>query len=81
MAIPGEYFLEPEASVKVMGMIAAVPKPVKQKPIIEGQNVGNIMARKIPKKMKQALTIKVLAIPISSTTRSEANLESAMQIM
>ena len=40
IAIPGEYFFDPDANVKVMGMMAAVPNPVKQKPIIEGQNVG-----------------------------------------
>lgn len=57
IAIPGEYFLEPEARLNVMGMTAAVPKPVRQKPIIDGQNVGKIIARAIPKKMKQELTI------------------------
>src|SRR5687768_3578052 len=81
MAIPGEYFFDPEASVKVIGIIAAVPNPVRQKPIIEGQNVGNRMASRIPKKIKPELTIKVVAIPIFSTRRSDANLERAMQIM
>lgn len=81
MAIPGEYFFEPEARVKVIGMIDAVPKPVKQNPIMDGQKVGKVMARKIPKKVKQELTIKVLAIPILSTTRSDANRDRAMQIM
>jgi hypothetical protein len=81
MAIPGEYFLEPDARVKVMGMIAAVPNPVRQKPSSEGQNVGKRMARKMPKKMKQELTMNVFAIPIFSTRRSEANLESAIHII
>ncbi len=37
MVTPGEYFLEEPASRKVMGIIAAVPKPTRQKPIIAGQ--------------------------------------------
>jgi hypothetical protein len=81
IAIPGEYFVEPEASVNVMGITAAVPKPTKQNPSMEGQKVGKRMASKIPVKTKQALKTNVFAIPILSTTRSDANLDIAIQII
>src|SRR5687768_11224201 len=72
IAIPGEYFFDPEASVNVIGIIAAVPKPVRQNPISDSQNVGNKTASRIPKNIKQALKMYVLAMPIHSTRWSEA---------
>ena len=64
-----------------MGIIAAVPTPVRQNPIIDGQNVGKPIANNIPVRIRQELTMKVLDIPIISTMRSERNLDKAMQIM
>ena len=81
MAIPGEYFWDPEANVNVIGIIAPVPSPTRQKPIIAGQNRGNPIANSIPKKIRHALRTYVFGIPISSTIRSDAKREIAMQIM
>ena len=81
IARPGEYFFEPDARVNVIGIIAAVPMPVRQKPTIDGQNVGKITASNIPAKIRQELAIKVLDIPMISTTLSERNLDRAMQII
>ena len=81
IAIPGEYFVEADASVNVMGITAAVPNPTKQNPSIDGQKVGKRIASKMPVTTKQALMMNVFAIPISSTTRSDANLDKAIQII
>lgn len=81
IAKPGEYFRDVDASVNVMGTIAAVPKPTKQNPIIEVQNVGKIIAIQIPENINVALIANVLGIPILSTMRSETKRDIAMQIM
>jgi hypothetical protein len=57
MAIPGEYFWECPANVKVIGMIDAVPKPTRLKPSIDGQKVGRVTASPMPTKIKDALMI------------------------
>ncbi|MNY59288.1 hypothetical protein D3C86_1957190 [compost metagenome] len=55
MAIPAEYFLEAPASAYDMGIIAAVPKPTSEKPIIAVQKYGKIMARLMPEIINRAL--------------------------
>ena len=81
IAIPGEYFLEPDANVNVMGTIAAVPNPTRQKPSIDIQKPGKVTAMIIPLKINKALTTNSFGIPILSIMLSHANRESAMQII
>ena len=57
IAIPGEYFLEFPANVKVIGITKALPKPTSENPNIAGQKLGNNIAIKIPEKINNALNM------------------------
>ena len=81
IAIPGEYFFEKPARVKVMGTTDAVPKPTSEKPISAGQKYGKIIASRIPLIIIDPLRIYVAGIPILSMIRSEMNLDEAMNVM
>ena len=66
IAIPAEYFFDPVDSTNVIGITEAVPAPTRQKPASEVQKEGNSVAIRIPEKMREALMMKALGIPIYS---------------
>lgn len=57
IAIPDEYFGDIPARVNVMGIIDAVPKPTREKPINDVQKKGKVTASKIPSIIALALKI------------------------
>jgi len=48
IAIPGEYFLDVPARLKIISTTEAVPKPTSIKPMSAIQNVGNVTAKPNP---------------------------------
>ncbi|MNR55554.1 hypothetical protein D3C85_1759510 [compost metagenome] len=57
IAIPAEYFFDAPAKAYDIGIMAAVPKPTNENPIIAGQKSGKTTASPIPKMIHNALMI------------------------
>src|SRR5690606_24684810 len=81
MVTGGEYFSTVDASRNVIGTIAAVPSPTRQKPIRQIQNVGKRTEIVMPATISMALNVKVGLMPICSINQSVAKRDWAMQII
>lgn len=80
-AIPGEYFFDAPACSKAIGIIGAVPKPTKPKPMRAILKVGKATAIAMPVATINAQTTKVRGIPILQITQSELNREMVMHVI
>lgn len=69
--MPGEYFEDLPAKVKVIGMTDATPIPVIENPINTVQNIGNKTTRVMPEAIRDALNKYVFSIPIRPINLSE----------